>query len=61
MSLHGTVSTINTPTLQEACQLSNIGLEAQYAAYKEKNEDINRTRPVDPKVAAEYIKKCMTP
>eukprot|EP00171_Calliarthron_tuberculosum_P023495 IDg23495t1 len=61
MSNFGVVSTITAPILKSVTQPSLIQFETDYRAYKDKVEDINRSRESSEHITPASIKNCLEP
>ena len=61
MSNFGVISTISAPTLSSAKQAAIIKFETEYAAYKSKIDDVNRSRPPSQRIQAASIKQWLAP
>lgn len=61
MSNFGVVSTLTAPVLSSVTQPCLIQFETEYAAYKERVNDINRSRDEDQKIKPASIRNCIEP
>ena len=57
----GVVNTIDPPKLSDVKQSAIIKFEVEYVAYKERVENVNRTRPTNGRISAASVRQCIDP